>query len=886
MIDQFCEAAVTGEKLTHMTHTEDMILRGRKASTVMMLVLKDIVNMLSGIQPAYGTKTTIKFDGSPSILAASDFHGDRFVATKGLFAKDPKIARTEADCDVLYGHAPELARKMKWALAKLDQIDIPANQIWQGDFLFDSETVFEDTIDGEKCVCFHPNTIVYSIPLSDPLAKRIKDSKIGIAWHTRYTGDSLDSVSISFDVSIDEINNVPDILCVDAKLPLAAGNANFTAEEAQEANSLLATIASKLNSDAIDQIANQEEIRVLLETFMNASIKEKQTQFIVDPDKYASMFRNYVTAKMNAIIDSKKQDKTKEQYTAKKEELLNSIEAIDIASLISIQKDVVDLKELCVKKLNKLNGLKTFLKTDKGYIPTGQEGFAASDADGNIIKLVSRLEFSYSNFSKDVIKGWMSDKRLQEKSLKMDEEDKVSKGDAEKIVSEFLLNNDLEKKTDLKAKRDLGLNAFHINVTSTVAGEKRSEAIARFSSHNPDASIGLDGSTPIAVVDVLNIKLQLNFKDRAGEGGVLDANDTAQMESLFAQFMYCANTGINFPSYEEAASQFSKIDQHWYEGFITTAHKVKEYLAKNTKYVFCREDSTWPSMGVSIHTLINDAFRDYRGIFGGIGSKKDAWNPSDVYACKKSKYNRVIQSFQNLCMAPNTTLNDINSFLIELLLDKVLVGISLKKPTKPNNIHLEELNVPAVDKSYEPVVQEISFSVGSQNTIGSVPRNRAIAFKLTSNISEIIGACRFFGSSAYFELKGKNTKAQWGKVPVGIIASWCAQEGIVIPNKAISKAVLVDQEYHQVLLKQAAEINKSWGHISIDIEVLKKNLNAALTSKDALYREWVITLPSLLAHLLLWARCYKDDREEDFLNDLIKGSRKESATNAPYIKIS
>lgn len=868
-----------------MTHIEDMILRGRKASTVMMHALADIVKALSaGVNPS---NTTVKWDGSPSILAATDFHGDRFVATKGLFAKNPKVARTDIECDILYGHAPDLAHKMKKALAKLDQLNIPKDQIWQGDFLFDSESLFEDDVNGEKCVCFHPNTIVYAVPLHDPLAKKIKASDIGITWHTRYKGESFETVSISFDVDVKELNKVPDVFCIDASLPPAAGEAAFTTEEAKEANRLLASISNKLGTEAIEQVATEEELRVLLEAFMNSSIKEKQTQFITTPDTYAAMFTKYVSAKMDAIIDSKKQIKTKEQYILKKDKMLETIGSIDIGTIISIQTDVVALKELCIKKLNKLSGLKTFLKTNKGYIPTGQEGFAISDAEGNIQKLVSRLEFSYSNFSKEVIKGWMSDKRMQEKSSKKeDEEDKVSKGDAEKIVSEFLLNNDLEKKTDLKAKRDLGLNAFHLNVTSTIAGEKRSEAIARFSSSNPNAYIGLDGSTPIAVVDVLNIKLQLNFKDRAGEGGVLDANDTQQMESLFAQFMHCANTGTSFPSYEEAASQFSKIDQHWYEGFINTAYKVKEYLAKNTQYVFCREGSTWPSMGVSIHTLINDAFRDYKGIFGDIGSKKDAWNPSDVYACKKSKYSRVIQSFENLCMAPNTTLNDINSFLCELLLDKVLVGISLKKPTKPNNIHLEELNVPAVDKSYEPVVQEISFSVGSQSTIGSIPRNRSIAFKLTSNIAEIIGACRFFGSNAYFELKGKNTKAQWGKVPAGIIASWCAQEGIVIPNKAVSKAVLVDQEYHEVLLKQAAEINKSWGRINIDIQALRENLKAALSSKDALFREWVITLPSLLAHLLLWARCYKDNKEEDFLNDLIKGSRKESSTNAPYIKIS
>ncbi len=37
---------------------------------------------------------------------------------------------------------------------------------------------------------------------------------------------------------------------------------------------------------------------------------------------------------------------------------------------------------------------------------TNQEGFACSDADGNVVKLINRKEFSFANFSPDVQKGW------------------------------------------------------------------------------------------------------------------------------------------------------------------------------------------------------------------------------------------------------------------------------------------------------------------------------------------------------------------------------------------------------------------------------------------------------------------------------------------------
>ena len=42
---------------------------------------------------------------------------------------------------------------------------------------------------------------------------------------------------------------------------------------------------------------------------------------------------------------------------------------------------------------------------------TGEEGYVAIDRKGNTVKLVDRLEFSYSNFNPDIIKGWTNDNR-------------------------------------------------------------------------------------------------------------------------------------------------------------------------------------------------------------------------------------------------------------------------------------------------------------------------------------------------------------------------------------------------------------------------------------------------------------------------------------------
>jgi lysophospholipid acyltransferase (LPLAT)-like uncharacterized protein len=75
--------------------------------------------------------------------------------------------------------------------------------------------------------------------------------------------------------------------------------------------------------------------------------------------------------------------------------------------IFDLQKLIVETKLILLKKLNELNNINTFVKTNKGYKVTGQEGYVAIDQlSGGALKIVDRLEFSYNNFSPDVLKGW------------------------------------------------------------------------------------------------------------------------------------------------------------------------------------------------------------------------------------------------------------------------------------------------------------------------------------------------------------------------------------------------------------------------------------------------------------------------------------------------
>ena len=52
--------------------------------------------------------------------------------------------------------------------------------------MFTKNDLKKTTIDGKKYVTFHQNTIVYAVPVE--AAQEIMRAKIGVVWHTYYSG--------------------------------------------------------------------------------------------------------------------------------------------------------------------------------------------------------------------------------------------------------------------------------------------------------------------------------------------------------------------------------------------------------------------------------------------------------------------------------------------------------------------------------------------------------------------------------------------------------------------------------------------------------------------------------------------------------------------------
>ena len=154
-------------------------------------------------------------------------NGRFFVGTKSIFNKTPKINYTNADID--RNHSGGLADKLKESLKHLKKLNIKG--ILQGDLLFGSGDLSTQDIDGEKYVTFTPNTITYAVQEGSNLAKTIKKSKIGIVFHTKYTGKSMSELKASFNVSKSDFGSASGVFAVDAGYKDASGKATFTQDE-------------------------------------------------------------------------------------------------------------------------------------------------------------------------------------------------------------------------------------------------------------------------------------------------------------------------------------------------------------------------------------------------------------------------------------------------------------------------------------------------------------------------------------------------------------------------------------------------------------------------------------------------------------------------------
>ena len=184
----------TKEKNTHLEHLEDDIInRGSQGGVNAVNFLNAVRNMLAG-NVGGKLNMSVKWDGAPAVFCGQNpENGKFFVGTKSVFNKTPKINYSTSD--IRKNHDGEVAKKLQVCLANLSRLNIKG--ILQGDLLF-TDDLKAINIDGEKMISFTPNTITYAVPVNSDIGKKIARAKMGIVFHTSYSGKTMDKLSASF----------------------------------------------------------------------------------------------------------------------------------------------------------------------------------------------------------------------------------------------------------------------------------------------------------------------------------------------------------------------------------------------------------------------------------------------------------------------------------------------------------------------------------------------------------------------------------------------------------------------------------------------------------------------------------------------------------------
>ena len=399
-----------GGKNLHLEHIEDEILNygitGGRASINFVQSLRD---MFAGASRS-SINMTVKWDGAPAVFAGIDpADGKFFVGKKSVFNVEPQLYKTNADVDKYT--SGDLNKKLKVALSEFPKLGIKG--VLQGDLMF-TDDVSTDTIDGKKFYTFQPNTIVYAVDVDSDFGRQIKKAKIGVVWHTTYTGGDLQSMKASFGVNISGLKNVSSVWMDDATFKDVSGSATMTQSETDAITKEL-SIAGKtfqsINSPMLTKFLNLQNsftgalVGAGLKTYNNINVRQGKP--ISNPKAHAMGYAKHVELKLQEMIDKSKSPKGKDKYKNLQKEYKREVmkHVKNLTQIITFQNAIVNAKMLIVKKLNRVRSIGTFIKTSNGFKVSNPEGYVAIDrVSGNAVKLVDRMEFSFNNFT--AIKAW------------------------------------------------------------------------------------------------------------------------------------------------------------------------------------------------------------------------------------------------------------------------------------------------------------------------------------------------------------------------------------------------------------------------------------------------------------------------------------------------
>jgi len=397
-----------GAKNLHLEHLEDEIInQGIDGGRGAINFLRGLRDMMKG-NSSSSVNMTVKWDGAPAIFCGQHPETNQFfVAKKSLFNKEPKFYTTEQEIKDDSSLSGQLQEKFLTSFQCLSKLSW--NTIMQGDLMYTDDKT-NKTIDGKEYITFQPNTILYAVDKDSELGKTIDSSKMGIVFHTTYTGGTIEDLSASFGAKISNLGSSKDVWMDDATYKDVSGNSTLTAKETLKLTQELSLVGKAFHGIKKSDLVKFQKIQETIATKGAGATYKTYCNTLIRGGSYKPTYNGYMKHFENywrdKVVAKVKMEKTKQIKTEIGEQLYNELRSLNkfITNLTKFMEHLVIAKQLIIEGLNRVKSIGTFKKTSTGFEVVNPEGYVAIDKSGSAVKLVDRMEFAFNNFTAQ--KNW------------------------------------------------------------------------------------------------------------------------------------------------------------------------------------------------------------------------------------------------------------------------------------------------------------------------------------------------------------------------------------------------------------------------------------------------------------------------------------------------
>ena len=380
------EDVLTEFKRTHLEHIEDIVITdGYEGGKAVLDYFRGLLLTFKGTS-SEAMSVSVKWDGAPAVVCGTNPDNGRFfVGTKSVFAKNAKVNYTKKDIASNHG-TDDLGQKLLKCLVHLKKLNIQG--VVQGDLLFTDEDITRKNIGGKPHLTFTPNTITYAVPEGSDLSKQIDRAKVGIIFHTTYTGESLAEMDAQGGADVTGFTKSDDVFFDNATYKDVSGSAKFTDEETKQFYNSIEKLEGLLNNvprNLSAVLGQNQDFIPTFQLYINAMVK--QGELPSDVNKFLQGFRKFYADRMQQQIAGLKAQKALQLRQDKMKQMpvfLNRAKK-PLQAMLMFYKAVQTMKGFVLKKMNQAMAIGSFSQTDSGLEVTEPEGFVAVDKSGSAV---------------------------------------------------------------------------------------------------------------------------------------------------------------------------------------------------------------------------------------------------------------------------------------------------------------------------------------------------------------------------------------------------------------------------------------------------------------------------------------------------------------------